>query len=63
MQAADTPDTRTWNMMPAAISLAPLRLPVGEQQLTFTSSSGRTQSISISARDDRPVVALFRTTE
>ena len=63
MQAADTPDTRTWNMMPAGISLATLRLPVGEQQLTFNSSSGRSQSLTISARDDRPVVALFRTTE
>jgi hypothetical protein len=50
-------------MMPAGISLATLRLPVGEQQLTFNSSSGRTQSLTISARDDRPVVALFRTTE
>lgn len=60
MQAADTPDTRTWNMMPARISLARLRLPVGEQQLSLSTSSGRTQSLTISARDDRPVVALFR---
>lgn len=60
MQAADTPDTRTWNMMPDRISVARLRLPVGAQELSLATSSGRSQSIAVSARDDRPVVALFR---
>ena len=60
MQAADTPDTRTWNMMPARISLARLVVPVGEQELTLDAGSGQGRSLRISARDDRPVVALFR---
>ncbi len=47
-------------MMPARISLARLVVPVGEQELTLDAGSGQGRSLRISARDDRPVVALFR---
>ena len=46
LTAADTPDTRSWETLPARVAIGRLRLPAGKHQV-FVSANGRQMSTTV----------------
>ncbi|MCB9508229.1 MAG: hypothetical protein H6697_11280 [Myxococcales bacterium] len=59
MQAADTPDTRTWTLMPAAVWATSTSAPVGAVPVQL-GAGPQTASVSVDVRDGATTVAVVR---
>lgn len=63
MQAADIPDTRAWNMMPAGIYITRTSVPPGPQEVTLQGSGpfgGITQSYQVDVPTDGMAIVVSR---
>ena len=62
MLAADTPDTRAWNTIPAGIHIARIPATTGTQRIAFQAAdgSGRTHTVEINVPEGRSLVVTER---
>ena len=60
LTAADTPDTRSWTMLPAHVQVYRLRVPVGERTVRVRSSLGTiTRTVTVRPRGYSVVSVRF----
>jgi hypothetical protein len=58
MTVADTPDTRSWNSLPASFWIARVRLPHGKHKLSLRAGSGGGAEVNLSPQQPWAVVML-----
>lgn len=59
MTALDTPDTRSWETLPARVAVARVRLPVGRHRITIRARGYERKQDLVVDKDGWSVVSLM----